>query len=158
MAEEFAGRPAAAAEIWIWRPAPPPPRPPTGPVRLRGAIQAGVGLAVAGTLAWFGYRTPAIVVGCVAGTIGLAALLSPLGLFAAIEHAFSVLAGWIGTGLTWLLLPLIFYVFFVPFSALFRRGRRDAMRRFFDRDAASYWTVRGSSDGRSASASHERQY
>ena len=158
MAEEFAGRPEAAAEIWVWRPAPPPPPPATGRVRIRGALQAAVGLSVAGTLAWFGHRTPALVIGSVASVIGLSAMLSPLGLFAAIEHAFTVLAGWIGKALTWVLLPLIFYVFFVPFSALFRRGRRDAMRRFFDREATSYWTVRGAAGGRTASASHERQY
>jgi hypothetical protein len=158
MAEEFAGRPEAAAEIWTWRSAPPPPRPAAGPVRVRGAVQAVVGLAVGGTLAWFGYRTPAIVVASIATTIGLAALLSPLGVFAAIERAFGVLAVWVGTGLTWLLLPLIFYSFFVPFGALFRRGRRDAMRRFLDPEAGSYWTVRGGRDSHTASASHERQY
>lgn len=158
MAAEYAGKPEAAAAIWVWRPAPPPPLPATRRVRVRGALQAAVGLSVAGALAWYGHRTPALVVGTVASVIALAALLSPLGLFAAIEHAFTVLAGWIGKGLTWLLLPLIFYTFFVPFSALFRRGRRDSMRRYFDRDAASYWTVRGTVDGRTASASHERQY
>lgn len=157
MTEEQAGRPQAAAAIWSWRPA-PPARPATAPVRLRGGLQAAVGLAVAGALAWFGYRTPAAIVATVASTIGLAALLSPLGLFAAIEHAFAALGGWIGKALTWLLLPVVFYLFFVPFGALFRRGRRDAMQRFFDAEAETYWTSREARASHTASASHERQY
>ena len=124
----------------------------------RGALQAGAGLAVAGGLAWLGHRTPAIVVGSVASAIGLAALVSPLGLFAAIERVFAALAVRIGQALTWTLLPAIFYLFFAPFGLLFRRGRRDSMRRFFDRDATSYWTVRGERGGHTASAPHERPY
>jgi hypothetical protein len=153
-----AGRPEAAAAIWSWRPAPPPPRPAPGPIRVRGVLQASVGLAVAGGLAWLGYLLPAIVVGSVASTIALAALLSPLGLFAALEHAFVALGVWIGKAMTWLLLPAIFYGFFVPFGVLFRRGRRDSMRRFFDAEAASYWTPRDARAAHTASASHERQY
>lgn len=158
MTRATAGRPEAAAAIWTWRPAGPSPAPETGGIRLRGALQAGAGLAVAGLLAWLGHRTPAIVVGSVASAIGLAALVSPLGLFAAIERVFAALAVRIGQALTWTLLPAIFYLFFAPFGLLFRRGRRDSMRRFFDREAASYWTVRGERGGHTASASHERPY
>jgi len=153
-----AGRPEAAAVIWTWRPAAPAPRPAAGPIRLRGLLQAAVGLAVAGGLAWLGQRAPALVVASVAGAIALAALLSPLGLFAAIEHAFTVLGGWIGKALTWMLLPVVFYVFFVPFGLLFRRGHRDSMQRFLDPEATSYWTQREARTKRSGSASHERQY
>jgi hypothetical protein len=158
MAEQYAGRPEAAAAIWVWRAAPPAPKPATGRTRVRGVLQASVGLAVAGTLLWLGHATAATVVASVACAIGLAALLSPLGLFAAIERAFTTLGGWIGTALTWILLPFVFYVFFVPFGALFRRGRRDSMQRFFDPDATTYWTPRGTRSGRTASSSHERHY
>ena len=158
MSEAQPGRPEASAVIWTWRPPTAAPKPPMGPVRLRGVLQAAVGLAVAGGLAWLGQRTPARVVATVAATIALAALLSPLGLFAAIERAFTALGGWIGKALTWVLLPIVFYVFFVPFGLLFRRGRRDSMQRFFDPAATTYWTQRETRTRRSGSASHERQF
>jgi hypothetical protein len=158
MTRATAGRPEAAAAIWSWQPAGPSPRPATGPIRLRGVLQAAVGLAVAGAFAWFGYRTPALVVGAIASFVALAALASPLGLFAAIERVIAALGVRIGQALTWILLPAIFYAFFVPFGRLFRRGRRDAMRRFFDREAPSYWTERGAPGTRAGSASHERPY
>lgn len=158
MTQARAGRPEAAAVIWSWRPAGPSPRPATGPIRVRGAVQAAVGLAVAGGLAWLGRHTPAIVVASVASAIGLAAIASPLGVFAAIERAFAALAVRVGQALTWILLPVIFYLFFVPFGLLFRRGRRDAMRRYFDREAPTYWTTRGAPGTRAGSTSHERPY
>ena len=156
------GRPEAAAAIWSWQ-SPAATRTALrkaaiGPARLRGTLQASAGLAVAGLLAWWGNRTAATVVGSVATFVLLSALLSPLGLFTAIERAFLVLGRWIGQGLTWTLLPVIFYTFFVPFSVLFRRGRRDSMKRFFDAEAATYWSSRASGTGRTASTSHERPY
>jgi hypothetical protein len=78
----------------------------------------------------------------IAGVIGLCALVSPLGLYAAIERSFAALGRWTGRALTWLLLPIAFYAFFVPFRALFRRGRRDSMRRYFDAESPSYWSLR----------------
>jgi hypothetical protein len=117
-----------------------------------------VGLAVAAGFAWWGYRTPALIVGTIACAIGLAALASPLGVFAAIERAFAALGRWVGGALAWLILPLIFYLFFTPFSLLFRRGRRDSMKRHLDAEAVSYWTTRERRSVTTASKSHDRQY
>ena len=90
--------------------------------------------------------------------IGTAAMLSPLALFAAIERSFAALGRWVGKALQWTLLPAIFYGFFTPFALLFRRGRRDAMTRYFDADAKSYWSPHGERRGKTASASRERLY
>jgi hypothetical protein len=145
--------------VWTWQPsAATPSRPDARPLRVRGSLQAGAGLAVAAGLAWWGLRTPALVVGGVACAIGIAALASPLGAFAAIERAFATLGRGVGRALTWSLLPLIFYLFFAPFAVLFRRGRRDSMKRRFDAGAASYWTSRAGGSATTASASHERPY
>ena len=46
----------------------------------------------------------------------------------------------VGRFLTWILLSWIFYGFFLPFGALFRRGRRDSMKRFYEPEALSYWS------------------
>ena len=159
MAQLRAGRPEAAAAIWDRagrRSSAGSDAPAANRVRLRGVLQALVGLAVAGAFYFYGHATVATVVGSIASFIGLAALLSPLGLFAAIEHGFAALGNWVGRGLTWLILPIIFYVFFAPFHFLFRRGRHDAMKRFYEPDAPTYWSSR--ERGRAGSTHHERQY
>ncbi len=154
-----AGRAEAAALVWQWQSSgSAASRPDARPVRLRGALQASAGLAVAAGFAWWGFRTPAAVVGSIACIIGLAALVSPFGVFAAIERSFAALGGWVGTALTWIVLPAIFYLFFTPFSLLFRRGRRDSMKRRFDAGAMSYWTSREHRSATTASASHDRPY
>lgn len=149
-----AGRPEAA-EVVLAANAPAAPSDPGRP-RLRGCVQGGVALAVAGAFLWLGHRTPGTIVATIGSGIVLAALVSPNGAFAAIERGVAALGRGIGRALTWLLLPAIFYAFFVPFGALFRRGRRDAMRRFFDADAASYWSP--ADPRRQTPESHARQY
>jgi hypothetical protein len=153
------GRPEAAAVVWEWNPAlATPPRRDARAVRLRGAMQAAAGLAVAAALAWRGHRVPAGVAGGVAAVIAVAALGSPFGVYAAIERVFETLGGWVGRALTWIVLPLIFYSFFAPFSVLFRRGRRDSMKRSFDADAESYWTPRERRSSTTASPAHDKPY
>jgi len=151
------GRAEAAAAIWDWRgersqtPEARPSRP-----RLRGTLQALAGAAVGTLIFAFVSRIAGTVVMSIATLILLSALLSPTGLYAGIERLFAALGRRIGTGLTWVVLPLLFYLVFLPFGMLFRRGRRDPMKRFYETDAESYWSPRRV--GRSGSASHTRQY
>ena len=153
------GRAEAAAVVWHWQSSGSAvSRPDARPVRLRGALQASAGLAFAAGFAWWGLRTPAAIAGGIACAIGLAALVSPFGVFAAIERSFATLGRWVGTALTWIVLPVVFCLFFTPFALLFRRGRRDSMKRHFDAGAASYWTSRERRSATTASASHERPY
>jgi hypothetical protein len=152
------GRPEAAEVVWSWKPAATAASPDAGPVRLRGALQAAAGLAVGAGLFWFGRRTPAAVVSAIAAVVGLSALVSPFGVFAAIERSFDALGRGIGRVLMWIVLPAIFYLFFAPFSVLFRRGRRDSMKRAFDAEAESYWTPRDQRSATTASAAYERPY
>ena len=44
--------------------------------------------------------------------------------------------------MTWIVMVPIFYGVFLPFGLLFRRGRRDRMKRYYDPDAQSYWEER----------------
>jgi len=153
-----AGRPEAAAAIWQWQAVRGAAGGKAqGRVRLRGCLQALAGAAVGLLLYWLsGSRVIATVVLTIAGAIALAALISPGGAYAAIERAFAALGGAVGRAMAALLMPLVFYAVFVPFGLLFRRGRRDSMRRFFEPDAATYWSRR--ERGRTASASRRRQY
>jgi hypothetical protein len=150
------GRPEAAMEIWDFRGQQAPGEEARRRARLRGCLQAAVAVAVGGLLLALGHRAVGGVVLGVASLVALAALLSPLGAFAAIERAFGALGHWMGQLLTWMLLPVVFYLFFVPFGWLFRRGRRDSMRRYFEAEAPSYWTDR--ERGRAGSAQRARQY
>ncbi len=151
------GRPEAAAVIWNWQEGDRPDAegPPHGS-RLRGVLQASIGASVGAGVFWFVSQTFGTVIFVIAATIAFAALVSPSGLYALIERAFAALGRGIARLLTWVLLPGIFYLFFVPFGLLFRRGQRDSMKRFFDPSADSYWSDR--SAGVVASASRARQF
>ena len=150
-----AGRPEAAAAIWQWRAVPkraaPPPR-----TRLRGALQGAVALAVGGTLTALGWPTAGAIAFVLGSAVALAALLSPGFLYAGLERLFAATGRGVARALAALLLPLLFFGIFTPFALLLRRGRRDAMTRFFEPEAASYWSKRDR--GRSASKSRVRQY
>jgi hypothetical protein len=149
------GRPEAAAAIWAWRT--PPAAAPSAPRRrLRGALQGAVALAVGAVLRALGWPTAGAVALALGSAVALSALLSPGFLYAGFERLFAATGRAVANALGALLLPLLFYGIFTPFALLFRRGRRDAMTRFYEPDAASYWSKRDR--GRSASKSRARQY
>ena len=156
MPERRAGRPEAAAAIWSWREAPQRPAGSPRRARLRGALQGAVGIVLGALFLALGHGVVGWIAAGIGTTVLLAALLSPTGLYAAIEGAFAALGERVGRGLAYLLMPAIFYGFFLPFSLLFRRGRRDAMRRFYEPEAASYWTKRR--EEQVASRPRTRQY
>ncbi len=135
------GRPEAAAAIWDWRAVDrPEPSRSAGRLRSRGAIQAAAGFGAGAVFLLLQVRALAAVAFTIAGLVLLSALLSPTGLYRAIDRAFHALGRGIGRALTWLLLPALFYLVFFPFGALFRRGRRDTMTRFFETDRDTYWS------------------
>ena len=157
MSSVSTGRPEAAAVVWDWRNrAAGVGGPAASRVRLRGLLQAVVAALFGGALFFFWSRTIGSVVLAVASLVGLSALASPLGLFAAIERLFLALGRATGRVLTWLLLVPVFYAFFAPFGQLLRRGRRDRLKRQLEPDAASYWEPHAGPTA--ASSSLERQY
>ncbi len=149
------GRPEAAEVIWRWR---EPPKknaePSASKARIKGTIQGGVGLGVAAAIYLLWSQTIGTVVFCISTTILLSALASPLGLYRIIEGVFVSLGNHTGRALTWLTLVPLFYLFFLPFGLLFRRGRRDRMKRFFEPDEQSYWEPHKAF----SAADHERQF
>lgn len=158
MSEQRSGKAEAALAIWNWRdPQPPgPPPTPAGRVRVRGSLQAAIVAAIAVLLLWLGLRTVGLVMLGAAAIVLLAALASPRGLYAILDGMTRAIGRRIGRALTWLLLVPLFYLFFLPFGLLFRRGRRDRLKRSFDKDATTYWeTLEGPT---AASSSHETQW
>jgi hypothetical protein len=121
---------------------PTPEDSPTSGARLRGLIQGAIGVAMAGLVYTLFSHAAGWVIFTIASTITLAALLSPGGLFAGIEAGFRAAGQAVRRLLTWILLSSIFYTFFLPFGVLFRRGRKDSMKRFYDSEAPSYWSPR----------------
>ena len=137
------GRPEAAAAIWSWQAeVAAPAEDSPGKARLRGALRALVAGLIGALLFFLWSRTVGAVVLGIAGVILASALFSPLGLYTTLERLFAALGRATGRALAWLLLVPIFYLFFLPFGRLFRRGRRDRMKRFYDCEASSYWEPR----------------
>ena len=136
------GRPEAAEVIWRWRERPGLERERVARLRRGGIVRAVIAAAIGAALIAFD-RT---IVGSIAlsiATITLAlALASPGKGYAALERGIDRLAAIVGKVVAYLLLAPVFYLFFVPFRALARRGRRDRLMRELERDRASYWQKR----------------
>ena len=137
------GRPEAAAAIWSWQEeiAPRVEELPAK-ARLRGTLRALVAGVIGALLLLLWSRTVGAVVLGIAGVILASALFSPLGLYSTLERFFAALGRATGRALAWVLLPPIFYFFFLPFGRLLRRGQRDRMKRFYERETPSYWEPR----------------
>jgi hypothetical protein len=149
------GRPEAAAAIWDWR-------EPSGVVaakgrpRLRGFVRGAIVTTFGLLVLAFWSQTVGTVVLVVAGVILFSALVSPTVLYAGIEGLLARLGRLTGQAITWVLLVPLFYLFFLPFGLLLRRGRRDRMKRFFEPGAETYWEPH---EGVTASSSSRvRQY
>ena len=153
------GRAEAAETIWNWREPKTSPgavHAAPGAARLRGVVR-GLGVALVGlALAWLWSTLVGGIVLTIATITLVAAIASPTGLYAALERALAALARATGVGLTWILMSAIFFLAVSPFGLILRRGRRDAMRRYLESSATTYWSEREL--GRSASTLRARQY
>jgi hypothetical protein len=121
---------------------------------LIGSLQGLATAGVATALYLYWSQTVGTVVFCVAGTILFSALVSPTGLYRGVQALFTTLGNATGRALTWVMLVPLFYLFFLPFGLLLRRGRRDQLKRYFEADKPSYWE-----EHKEFSADdHERQF
>lgn len=157
METQRAGRPEAAAEIWNWRePRVEAPHESLQRARALGSLQA-LGTAALGALLFvYWSRIIGAVVLSLSGVVLASALISPTGLYLAIRRGFGALARLTGRAMTWILMVPIFYLIFLPFGVLFRRGRRDRLKRYFETDAVSYWETHEGPTA--ASQRYDRQY
>jgi len=142
--------------VWAWRNPPDPARIEAARTRARrrhglgrSAVGAGLGMLIfslpwwwPGAAEWLP-RAVAFVAWGVSGVLLLAAVFSPNRVYATIDRGVNLAAHGVGMGLTVLLMTPIFALFFVPFRALLRRGRRDRLRRAFPApEARSFWIER----------------
>jgi hypothetical protein len=157
MSQVAQGRAEAAAVIWSWRPIEAGVTGESAAVmRRRGLLRALVVGALGAALLVFWSPLLGRIALAVASLVALAALVSPLGIYALLERGLGVLAHKTGVLLTWVLMAVVFYGVFTPFGLIFRRGRRDSLRRFSDPAQPSYWEA--AERGRSASASRRQAW
>ncbi len=138
--------PAAApsAVVWQWR------RDPLAEAgaraaavraaRVRGAIQGGVGLVVALLAAFVFHRTTlASVIASLSALVTLLAMVSPLGAFRRLTEAVETLGRWIGLGVTWILMPMIFFLFFLPVGLYLRSRGKTGITQGAEAKLPTYW-------------------
>lgn len=134
-----------SAVVWDWR------RNAAGPgvdrageaaaARRRGAIGGLVGLSIAAAV-WFLFDRPvaAAVIAGIAVALTLIAFLAPLTLYRKISRGLEVFAHWVGSGVTWVLMTLLYYLLFLPVGLVLRARHRLGITRSADRNAPTYWT------------------
>jgi hypothetical protein len=154
------GDPRAADAIWNWRDARggQAGHAPDAAAHAQreGTIRAIVGAVIGVVIFLFWHRPLAWVVWSIAALTFGAAVLSPVGIYRWIQVGVNRLAEWVSSILTWLVLPIFFFVFCFPFGAVARRGRNDRLERWFDRGLPSYWKRRKDHDRNAAF--YERQF
>jgi hypothetical protein len=107
----------------------------------KGMIGGGIGLVAAAAVYFFLHRpVAAAVIGAIAIGIGLVALLSPLGLYKRLSRGLDRFAHAVGSAVTWVLMPILFYLVFLPVGAFLRARNRLAISRRADRRLPTYWT------------------
>ncbi len=108
--------------------------------RRKGVIGGVIGLAVAAVI-YFVFHRPvaAAVVAAIAVLIGLLALASPLGLYKGLTRALDRFAHAVGSVLTWILMPVLFYLVFLPMGLLLRARGKLAISKSADPRMPTYW-------------------
>jgi formate-dependent nitrite reductase membrane component NrfD len=138
-------RPEAAAVAWCWRDrtgvaAPDARAREARSLRIRGVVGGAVGLAFAALLYFVGHKVrSAEVVAGIAIVLALLALAAPLTVFKRINHALEVFAWGLASGVTWVLMTILFYLVFLPIGVVLRAGKKLGITKGADRRLPSYW-------------------
>ena len=142
MAEASQGAQAASAVIWNWQVQEiTTSGPSASALRIKGCVQGVAGGVVSAVFWHFELTIMAYIAAGVGSLFLTTALLSPTGVFAMLDRGSIRLGTVLGNSMRWIVMPLIYFAFFLPFRILFRRGRRDALKRFYEPDDQSYWTA-----------------
>jgi hypothetical protein len=104
-------------------------------------IQALVPAAIAGVFFLRHHRIMGWIVLAVGGCMLVSGLLLPRA-FLALERALKAFGRLVALGLTWLLLVVFFFLFFLPLSLFLRRKMRALLALEFDKNQTSYWQDR----------------
>jgi hypothetical protein len=109
-------------------------------LRIRGVVGGAVGLAFAALLYFVGHKVrSAEVVAGIALVLTVLALAAPLTIFKKVNHVLEVFARGVATGVTWILMTVLFYVVFLPIGLVLRAGHKLRITKGADRRLSSYW-------------------
>lgn len=137
-----AGR--VARTVWDWRTADDAGRAEAerrrraAGARRDGLLRAVIGV-IAGGLLWLWKPVLGMVVIAITAVILVIALVSPLGAYRAISVGLERFGHWVGLGVTWVLMTLIFYLLFFPVGRLRRLRGRSGLTFGAERARATYW-------------------
>jgi hypothetical protein len=133
-----------ARTVWDWRTAGDAAKAEADRRRLAAGarrsalLRAAIGVIAAG-LVWLWKPVLGVVVLAITAAILLVALVSPLGAYRAIAAGLERFGHWVGLGVTWVLMALIFYLLFFPVGRV-RRARGRSWLTFGPEPARpSYW-------------------
>lgn len=128
-------------------------------IRRRGLIGGVVGIAVAALVFFLWKRpVPAAVIAGVALLLSLPSLLAPLTAGRSVSRALDRFAHGVGTGVTWVLMTLLYYLLFLPSGLILRARGKLAITRGFDPHRASYWTSVEERERTRTPESYRRQF
>ena len=127
---------------------------PAGNVLRRAGVQAAIMAAMGAFLLAAGRRGPGLTLLVLAGALFLGGLLVPP-LFLRCERAGRRIGRLVGLALTWILLPLFFYLSFVPARIMLALRRRDPLGRRFPTALPTYWVDRPATGDKET---YRRQY
>ena len=104
-------------------------------------LQSLVPAAMAGLLLLRHHRVMGWIVLTVSIWMLVSGLLLPRAFFV-VDRALKAFGRLVALGLTWLLLVVFFFLFFLPLSLFLRRQMRALLALEFDKNQASYWQDR----------------
>lgn len=128
-------------------------------IRKRGLIGGAVGLTVA-ALVFFLLKKPelAAVIAGIALLLSLPSLLAPLTAGKSVARALDRFAYWVGTGVTWVLMTLLYYLLFLPAGLVLRARGKLGISRGFDPRRPSYWNSVEERERARTPESYRRQF
>jgi len=104
-------------------------------------IQTLVPAVMAGVFFLRHHRVMGWIILAVSGWMLVSGLLLPRA-FLAVERALKAFGRLVALGLTWLLLVVFFFLFFLPLSLFLRRRMRALLALEFDKNQPTYWEDR----------------
>lgn len=154
-----------SAVVWNWRDGDRGNREETrrvreaAEIRKRGLIGGAVGLTVA-ALVFFLWKKPelAAVIAGIALLLSLPSLLAPLTAGKSVTRALDRFAYWVGMGVTWVLMTLLYYLLFLPVGLVLRARGRLGITRGYDPHRPSYWNSVEERERARTPESYRRQF
>ena len=104
-------------------------------------LQALIPAAMAGLFFLRHHRVTGWIVLAVSGWMLVSGLLLPRA-FLAVERVLKAFGRIVALGLTWVLLVVFFFLFFLPLGLFLRRQMRALLALEFDKNQTSYWQDR----------------